>query len=68
LLLDNPFAKVNKPMFLRLVRDVARSLGVQLVPLTGIRDLAGIPAAWQRAGSSVQDPGSFSSRSIPVAV
>lgn len=38
LLLDNPFAKVNKPMF-RLARDVARSLGVQLIPLTGIRDL-----------------------------
>lgn len=42
LLLDNPFAKVNKPMFLRLARDVARSLGVQLVPLTGIRDLGAL--------------------------
>jgi hypothetical protein len=42
LLLDNPFAKVNKPMFLRLARDVARSLGVQIVPLTGIRDLGAL--------------------------
>jgi hypothetical protein len=42
LLLDNPFAKVNKPMFLRLARDVARSLGVQIVPLTGIRDLSAL--------------------------
>ncbi len=42
LLLDNPFAKVNKPMFLRLARDVAQSLGVQLVPLTGIRDLGAL--------------------------
>jgi hypothetical protein len=37
-----PFAKVNKPMFLRLARDIARSLGVQLVPLTGIRDLGAL--------------------------
>ena len=29
-------------MFLRLARDVARSLGVQLVPLTGIRDLGAL--------------------------
>jgi hypothetical protein len=42
LLLDNPFAKVTKPAFLRLARDVARSLRVQLVALTGIRDLGAL--------------------------
>jgi hypothetical protein len=42
LLLDNPFAKVTKPAFLRLARDVAYSLGVQLVALTGIRDLGAL--------------------------
>lgn len=40
--LDNPFSKVTKPMFLRLARDVASSLGVRLVLLTGIRDLAAL--------------------------
>jgi len=39
LLLDNPFAKVTKPEFLRLARDVADGLDVQLVALTGIRDI-----------------------------
>jgi hypothetical protein len=38
LLLDNPLSKVTKPAFLRLVRDAAGSLGVQIVALTGIRD------------------------------
>lgn len=38
LFLDNPFAKVTKPAFLRLARDVANSLGVQLIALTGIKD------------------------------
>ncbi|MET8160349.1 hypothetical protein ABZT47_28655 [Sphaerisporangium sp. NPDC005289] len=38
LILDNPFSKVTKPMFLRLVRDVASSLGVRLISFTGIRD------------------------------
>jgi hypothetical protein len=38
LLLDNPFSKVTKPSFLRLARDIASSLGVQLVALTGIKD------------------------------
>lgn len=42
LLLDNPFAKVTKPEFLRLARDVADELGVQLVAFTGIRDLAAL--------------------------
>lgn len=42
LLLGNPFAKVTKPAFLRLARDVARSLRVQLVSLTGIRDLGAL--------------------------
>jgi hypothetical protein len=38
LLLDNPFSKLTKPTFLRLVRDVSTSLGVQIVALTGIKD------------------------------
>lgn len=38
LILDNPFSKLNKPHFLRLIRDVASSLGVQIVALTGIKD------------------------------
>lgn len=42
LMLDNPFAKVTKPEFLRLARDVATELDVQLVMLTGIRDLAAL--------------------------
>jgi hypothetical protein len=42
LLLDNPFSKVTKPSFLRLVRDVAHSLGVQITALTGIRDQAAL--------------------------
>ncbi|WP_437312121.1 hypothetical protein [Sorangium sp. So ce388] len=42
LLLDNPFAKVTKPEFLRLARDVADELDVQLVALTGIRDLGAL--------------------------
>jgi len=42
LLLDNPFAKVTKPEFLRLARDVADGLDVQLVALTGIRDLGAL--------------------------
>ncbi|MFI1488048.1 hypothetical protein [Streptomyces sp. NPDC020747] len=42
LLLDNPFAKVTKPDFLRLARDIATSLGVRFVPFTGIRDLGAL--------------------------
>lgn len=42
LLLDNPFAKVTKPEFLRLARDVADELNVQLVAFTGIRDLGAL--------------------------
>jgi hypothetical protein len=42
LLLDNPFAKVTKPEFLRLARDVADELEVQLVAFTGIRDLGAL--------------------------
>lgn len=42
LLLDNPFAKVTKPEFLRLARDVADELDVQLVAFTGIRDLGAL--------------------------
>lgn len=42
LLLDNPFAKVTKPAFLRLARDIATSLGVRFIPLTGIRDLGAL--------------------------
>lgn len=42
LVLDNPFAKVTKPEFLRLARDVASELGVQIVALTGIRDLGAL--------------------------
>jgi hypothetical protein len=38
LLLDNAFAKLTKPAFLRLARDVATSLNVSLVVLTGIKD------------------------------
>jgi hypothetical protein len=42
LLLDNPFAKVTKPEFLRLARDVANELDVQLVAFTGMRDLGAL--------------------------
>ncbi|MGQ4374997.1 hypothetical protein ACN6K9_002541 [Streptomyces sp. SAS_267] len=42
LLLDNPFAKVTKPAFLRLARDIATSLGVRFIPFTGIRDLGAL--------------------------
>jgi len=42
LMLDNPFAKVTKPEFLRLARDVATELRVQLVLFTGIRDVAAL--------------------------
>jgi hypothetical protein len=42
LLLDNPFAKVTKPEFLRLARDVADELSVQLVAFTGIKDLGAL--------------------------
>jgi hypothetical protein len=42
LLLDNPFAKVTKPEFLRLARDVATELNVQLVAFTGMRDLGAL--------------------------
>ncbi len=42
LMLDNPFAKVTKPEFLRLARDVAAALRVQLVSFTGIRDLGAL--------------------------
>lgn len=42
LMLDNPFAKVTKPEFLRLARDVASELNVQLVLFTGIRDVAAL--------------------------
>ncbi|MGW6739367.1 hypothetical protein ACWGDX_01270 [Streptomyces sp. NPDC055025] len=42
LLLDNPFAKVTKPDFLRLARDIATSLGVRFIPFTGIRDLGAL--------------------------
>lgn len=42
LMLDNPFAKVTKPEFLRLARDVADELGVQLIAFTGIRDLGAL--------------------------
>jgi hypothetical protein len=41
-MLDNPFAKVTKPEFLRLARDVADELGVQLIAFTGIRDLGAL--------------------------
>jgi hypothetical protein len=42
LMLDNPFAKVTKPEFLRLARDVANELRVQLVAFTGIRDIGAL--------------------------
>lgn len=42
LLLDNPFAKVTKPEFLRLARDVADELDVQLVAFTGMRDIGAL--------------------------
>ncbi len=42
LLLDNPFAKVTKPEFLRLARDVASELNVQLVLFTGIQDVGAL--------------------------
>ncbi|MFG2050413.1 hypothetical protein ACGFIW_23635 [Micromonospora sp. NPDC048935] len=38
LFLDNPFAKLNKSFFLRLARDVATSLNVSLISLSGTRD------------------------------
>ncbi len=40
--MHNPFAKVTKPEFLRLARDVATELNVQLVLFTGIRDVAAL--------------------------
>jgi hypothetical protein len=42
LLLDNPFAKLTKPAFWRLALDVATSLNVSLVALSGIKDTAAL--------------------------
>jgi hypothetical protein len=38
LLLDNPVGRVSRPQFLRLQREVARAMGVQLIYTTGVND------------------------------
>ena len=40
--LDNPFAKLTKPTWLRLARDVATAMHVRLVLLTGMKDLGAL--------------------------
>ena len=50
LILDNPFAKANKTVFLQAQRQMAAALGIQLIYATGLKDynaLSQFPRFWR---------------------